>query len=169
MAKSEYISMSVVRRLPRYYRFLYDLKENGVTRISSRELSQRMGLTASQIRQDLNCFGGFGQQGYGYMVEQLYTEIGHILGMDSLSDTVLLGAGNMGKAIANHMDFENRGIRLVGIFDDSPAVIGKKVRGMTVCPTAELEEAAKAYGKSVYGQHLKKVAAGEIVNSPREY
>jgi len=169
MAKSEYISMSVVRRLPRYYRFLYDLKENGVTRISSRELSQRMGLTASQIRQDLNCFGGFGQQGYGYMVEQLYTEIGHILGMDSLSDTVLLGAGNMGKAIANHMDFENRGIRLVGIFDDSPAVIGKKVRGMTVRPTAELEEAAKAYGKSVYGRHLKKVAAGEIVNSPREY
>ena len=101
MAKNNYISMSVVRRLPRYYRFLYDLKENGVTRISSRELSQRMGLTASQIRQDLNCFGGFGQQGYGYMVEQLYREIGHILGMDRLSNTVLLGAGNMGKAIAN--------------------------------------------------------------------
>ena len=134
MAKGDTISMSVIRRLPRYYRFLYDLKENGVTRISSRELSQRMGLTASQIRQDLNCFGGFGQQGYGYMVEQLYTEIGHILGMDRLSDTVLLGAGNMGRAIANHMDFENRGIRLVGIFDDSPELIGKTVRGMEVQP-----------------------------------
>lgn len=80
MARNEHISMSVVRRLPRYYRFLYDLKENGITRISSRELSQRMGLTASQIRQDLNCFGGFGQQGYGYMVEQLYEEIGRISG-----------------------------------------------------------------------------------------
>lgn len=119
MPKAEHISMSVVRRLPRYYRFLYDLKENGIERISSRELSQRMGLTASQIRQDLNCFGGFGQQGYGYVVGQLYEEIGHILGMDELSDTILLGAGNMGKAIANHMDFEHRGVRLVGVFDDS--------------------------------------------------
>ena len=143
MAKSETISMSVVRRLPRYYRFLYDLKENGVTRISSRELSQRMGLTASQIRQDLNCFGGFGQQGYGYMVEQLYAEIGHILGMDKLSDTVLLGAGNMGRAIANHMDFENRGIRLVGIFDDSPDLIGRMVRGMEVQPTKSLEKVCR--------------------------
>lgn len=97
MAKADHISMSVIRRRPRYYRFLYDLKENGVVRISSRELSQRMGLTASQIRQDLNCFGGFGQQGYGYMVSQLYDEIGRILGMDRLSDTVLLGAGNMGR------------------------------------------------------------------------
>lgn len=139
MAKNDYISMSVVRRLPRYYRFLYDLKENGVTRISSRELSQRMGLTASQIRQDLNCFGGFGQQGYGYMVEQLYAEIGHILGMDGLADTVLVGAGNMGKAIANHMDFEHRGVRLVGIFDDSPEVIGQTIRGMEVQPTEALE------------------------------
>ena len=163
MAKSEYISMSVVRRRPRYYRFLYDLKENGVTRISSRELSQRMGLTASQIRQDLNCFGGFGQQGYGYMVEQLYTEIGHILGMDSLSDTVLLGAGNMGKAIANHMDFENRGIRLVGIFDDSPAVIGKKVRGMTVRPTAELEEVCAGCSPQVAILCIPKEAAPALV------
>lgn len=163
MAKNDHISMSVVRRLPRYYRFLYDLKENGVTRISSRELSQRMGLTASQIRQDLNCFGGFGQQGYGYMVEQLYTEIGHILGMDRLAATVLLGAGNMGKAIANHMDFENRGIRLVGIFDDSPQVIGQSIRGMEVRPTAELESACGETRPELAILCIPKEAAPSIV------
>lgn len=163
MAKNNYISMSVVRRLPRYYRFLYDLKENGVTRISSRELSQRMGLTASQIRQDLNCFGGFGQQGYGYMVEQLYQEIGHILGMDRLSNTVLLGAGNMGKAIANHMDFENRGIHLVGIFDDSPEVIGQEIRGLSVQPTERLEEICAAAHPEVAILCIPKEAAAGIV------
>lgn len=164
MAKSETISMSVVRRLPRYYRFLYDLKENGVTRISSRELSQRMGLTASQIRQDLNCFGGFGQQGYGYMVEQLYAEIGHILGMDRLSDTVLLGAGNMGRAIANHMDFENRGIRLVGIFDDSPDLIGRMVRGMEVQPTKSLEKVCRNKKPEVAILCIPKEAAPALVD-----
>ena len=164
MAKSETISMSVVRRLPRYYRFLYDLKENGVTRISSRELSQRMGLTASQIRQDLNCLGGFGQQGYGYMVEQLYAEIGHILGMDKLSDTVLLGAGNMGRAIANHMDFENRGIRLVGIFDDSPDLIGRMVRGMEVQPTKSLEKVCRNKKPEVAILCIPKEAAPALVD-----
>ena len=163
MAKGDTISMSVIRRLPRYYRFLYDLKENGVTRISSRELSQRMGLTASQIRQDLNCFGGFGQQGYGYMVEQLYTEIGHILGMDRLSDTVLLGAGNMGRAIANHMDFENRGIRLVGIFDDSPELIGKTVRGMEVQPIKYLDSVCRIKKPEVAILCIPKEAAPELV------
>ena len=163
MAKGDTISMSVIRRLPRYYRFLYDLKENGVTRISSRELSQRMGLTASQIRQDLNCFGGFGQQGYGYMVEQLYTEIGHILGMDRLSDTVLLGAGNMGRAIANHMDFENRGIRLVGIFDDSPELIGKTVRGMEVQPIKNLDSVCRIKKPEVAILCIPKEAAPELV------
>ena len=163
MAKNEHISMSVVRRLPRYYRFLYDLKENGITRISSRELSKRMGLTASQIRQDLNCFGGFGQQGYGYMVEQLYTEIGKILGMDHLSDTVLLGAGNMGRAVANHMDFEKRGIRLVGIFDDSPQVVGSQIRGMAVQPTADLEEVCRRTCPEVAILCIPKEAAPGIV------
>lgn len=163
MAKNEHISMSVVRRLPRYYRFLYDLKENGVTRISSRELSQRMGLTASQIRQDLNCFGGFGQQGYGYMVEQLYNEIGHILGMDRLADTILLGAGNLGRAIVNHMDFENRGIRLVGIFDDAPEMAGALVRGLEVQPTAGLEAFCDRYHPLVAILCIPKEAAPGIV------
>ena len=157
------VSTAVIRRLPRYYRHLDDLYRSGSVRISSSALAKSMGLTASQIRQDLNCFGGFGQQGYGYMVEQLYTEIGHILGMDSLSDTVLLGAGNMGKAIANHMDFENRGIRLVGIFDDSPAVIGKKVRGMTVRPTAELEEVCAGCSPQVAILCIPKEAAPALV------
>lgn len=164
MARNEHISMSVVRRLPRYYRFLYDLKENGITRISSRELSQRMGLTASQIRQDLNCFGGFGQQGYGYMVEQLYEEIGRILGMDRLSPAVMLGAGNMGRAIANHMDFEHRGIRLVGLFDDSPAVTGQVIRGMVVQPTEELDAVCAKEHPTVAILCIPKEAAPDIVD-----
>ena len=143
MAKHQSISMSVIRRLPRYYRFLYDLMQNGVTRISSRDLAARMGLTASQIRQDLNCFGGFGQQGYGYIVEQLYTEIGHILGVDNLSGAVLIGAGNLGCAIANHINFDNRGIRLVGMFDDSPALVSTQVQNLTVMPTTALEEVCR--------------------------
>lgn len=101
MAKADHISMSVIRRLPRYYRFLYDLKENGVVRISSRELSQRMGLTASQIRQDLNCFGGFGQQGYGYMVSSSMMKSAISWEWTVFPTRMLLGAGNMGRAIAN--------------------------------------------------------------------
>ena len=133
------ISMSVVRRLPRYYRFLFDLMENGVERISSRELSARMGLTASQIRQDFNCFGGFGQQGYGYAVANLYEEIGRILGMDTLTGAVLIGAGNLGRAVANHMAFEQRGMRLLGVFDHAAALKGQQVRGMPVQDTTKLE------------------------------
>lgn len=145
MAKDANISMPVIRRLPRYYRFLYDLKEKGITRISSRELSQYMGLTASQIRQDLNCFGGFGQQGYGYLVEQLYEEIGHILGMDQVTDAVLLGVGNLGKAVVNHMDFTQRGFRLVGLFDDNPQLAGSTLGDQTIQPTDTLEEFCQAH------------------------
>lgn len=137
--KDASISMSVVRRLPRYYRFLYDLKENGVTRISSRELAERMGLTASQIRQDLNCFGEFGQQGYGYLVEQLYDELYHILGMDRLTSAILLGAGNLGHALINHMNFSNKGVLLQGIFDDAPSLIGREIHGITIQSTDALE------------------------------
>lgn len=134
------ISMSVVRRLPRYYRFLYDLKENGVTRISSRELANRMGLTASQVRQDFNCFGEFGQQGYGYAVDQLYNELYHILGMDDLTPAIMLGAGNLGHALINHMNFANRGVRLEGIFDDAEHLIGTDIQGITIQSTEALEE-----------------------------
>ncbi len=140
MSRNERISMSVIRRLPRYYRFLYDLKENGVTRISSRELAQRMHLTASQIRQDFNCFGEFGQQGYGYMVEQLYHEIERILGLDQLTPAILIGAGNMGHTIATQMHFERRGMKLIGIFDKNPQIIGNPIDKLTVLSEDELVE-----------------------------
>ena len=139
MSKSSNISMPVIRRLPRYYRFLYDLKLNGIQRISSGELSRRMGLTASQIRQDLNCFGGFGQQGYGYAVDQLYDEIGRILGIDIPTKAILVGAGNLGKAVANHMNFLSRGFELVGVFDDEPSLKGQNLHGHIIHPTDELD------------------------------
>ena len=115
------ISNSVIRRLPRYYRFLGELENNGYIRISSRELSEKMGLTASQIRQDFNCFGEFGQQGYGYNVSDLRFEIGKILGLDVQTPMILLGAGNLGTAIASHLDFKNKGFDLIGAFDANAA------------------------------------------------
>ncbi|MDR2654828.1 MAG: redox-sensing transcriptional repressor Rex [Oscillospiraceae bacterium] len=132
MNKKENISNSVIRRLPRYYRFLRDLKENGISRTSSSELSQQMGLTASQIRQDLNCFGEFGQQGYGYNVDYLYSEICRILDLSRKSRAILIGAGNLGKAIAFHMDFENSGFRLIGVFDRNENVIGRQLLNLEV-------------------------------------
>ena len=126
MNKFNSISAPVIRRLPRYYRFLGELKEKGVTRVSSKELSDKMGFTASLIRQDLNCFGGFGQQGYGYSVDSLYNEIGQILGLEHSYNAILLGAGNLGRAVATHMSFEKRGFRLTGIFDIDEGKVGEK-------------------------------------------
>lgn len=144
MPKRENISMSVIRRLPRYYRFLKLLEEKGVARISSTELSAKLGLTASQIRQDLNCFGGFGQQGYGYMVDQLCTEIGNILGLSHAYKAILLGAGNLGRAIASHLSFETEGFTLAGIFDNSDTKIGQTVNGLTVRNVDTLERFCNA-------------------------
>lgn len=138
MSKSV-ISNSVIRRLPRYYRFLGELEANGYVRISSRELAEKMGLTASQIRQDFNCFGEFGQQGYGYNVNGLRGEIGKILGLDVLTPMILLGAGNLGRAIASHIDFRSKGFRLVGIFDSSPEIIGRKIGDIIISNVNELE------------------------------
>ena len=133
------ISNSVIRRLPRYYRFLGELEANGYVRISSRELAEKMGLTASQIRQDFNCFGEFGQQGYGYNVSGLRDEIGKILGLDKTTPMILLGAGNLGRAIASHIDFQSKGFELVGIFDANPDIIGKKIGSIIVSNISELE------------------------------
>lgn len=138
------VSIAVIRRLPRYYRYLGDLLKNDIMRISSKELSQRMGVTASQIRQDLNCFGGFGQQGYGYNVEYLYKEIGNILGLYNGYTTVMIGAGHLGHALANHSNFEKRGFKLVGIFDVAEDIIGKEIRGITVKHMNELDEFIKS-------------------------
>ena len=143
MPKRDNISMSVIRRLPRYYRFLSELKDNGVVRISSRELSDKMGFTASQIRQDLNCFGGFGQQGYGYIVEQLYNEIGNILGLSNRFNAILIGAGNLGRAVSTHMSFESRGFTLTAIFDSNESLIGKKIRDITIQNIDNLEAVCK--------------------------
>ena len=121
------ISNSVIKRLPRYYRFLGELKNQGITRISSRELSEKMGLTASQIRQDLNCFGGFGQQGYGYNINLLEEEIAKILGLDVPKNAILIGMGNLGRAVTMHMNFENKGFRIVGLFDSKESLVGQVV------------------------------------------
>ena len=135
-----YISSSVIKRLPRYYRFLGDLHLKGVERISSSDLAQRMGVTASQIRQDLNCFGGFGQQGYGYNIPQLRESIGEILGVKVEKKTVLIGAGNLGRALATHMDFKGKGYQLIGIFDKKPSIIGQIVSGIPIRDISSLDE-----------------------------
>ncbi|MBR3789902.1 MAG: redox-sensing transcriptional repressor Rex [Clostridia bacterium] len=149
MKKNEQVSTPVIKRLPRYHRYLEELKRQGVVRISSKELSARMGLTASQIRQDLNCFGGFGQQGYGYNIEQLYNEIGNILGLSSKFKAVLIGAGNLGHAVATHLRFEDRGFDLIGIFDNNPNVIGQQIGNKTVLDSDILEEFCKEHNPSV--------------------
>lgn len=133
------ISNSVIRRLPRYHRFLGELEANGYIRISSRELSEKMGLTASQIRQDFNCFGEFGQQGYGYNVSDLRREIGIILGLDKQTPMILIGAGNLGKAIASHLDFKSKGFELIGAFDTDHNTIGRAIGSITVSDIANLE------------------------------
>lgn len=137
MAKQE-VSPSVIRRLPRYYRFLGDLQARGTVRVSSGELSEALGLTASQIRQDLNCFGGFGQQGYGYHVAALHTEIGKILGVQHRHRAILIGMGNFGRAIAAHVNFERCGCELIGLFDSNPFVAGRDLNGMPIHHTDTL-------------------------------
>lgn len=134
------ISPAVIKRLPRYYRYLGDLLKNDVVRISSKELSQKMNVTASQIRQDLNNFGGFGQQGYGYNVEFLYNEMGRILGLDRTNNIIIIGAGNLGQALANNQDFDSNGIKIIGLFDVNPRLIGMTVRGVEVYDIDMLED-----------------------------
>ena len=161
MAKDS-ISHSVIRRMPRYYRFLGELERQGMIRISSRELAECMGLTASQIRQDLNCFGGFGQQGYGYNVSELHAQIGKILGVHAGNKTILIGVGNLGKAIAQHIDFEKRGCRLIGIFDSNHALCGKQIAGVTVDPIETLETFCAANHPVMAVLCIPKTAAHDL-------
>lgn len=132
MTNKDEISISVIKRLPRYYRFLQSLKENGIIRISSKELAARMGLTASQIRHDFNCFGGFGQQGYGYNVPELHAKIGEILCVDKEVKTILIGAGNLGKAVTNKIFSKSSSFKLIGIFDKNEALCGNMIKGIPV-------------------------------------
>ncbi|WP_455505410.1 redox-sensing transcriptional repressor Rex [Coprobacter sp.] len=162
VSKENSISISVIRRMPRYYRFLGELEKSGCTRISSRELSEKMGLTASQIRQDLNCFGGFGQQGYGYNVPLLREEIGKILGLDKKLKAILIGVGNLGRAIVTHMDFEARGFNLIGLFDNAPEIIGSTVNTHTVENIDNVGGFCKKYKPSVAILCIPKHAAKEL-------
>ena len=139
----KYISQAVIRRMPRYYRYLGELLESGVERISSGDLSKLMKVTASQIRQDLNNFGGFGQQGYGYNVQYLYDEIGKILGLTQTHNIIIIGAGNLGLAIANYMKFDKLGFKLVALFDVNPELIGQDIRGVKIRPVDELADFCK--------------------------
>jgi redox-sensing transcriptional repressor len=156
------ISLAVIQRLPRYYRYLGELLENDVVRISSKELSERMKVTASQIRQDLNNFGGFGQQGYGYNVEYLYTEIGKILGLDKSYNLIIIGAGNLGQALANYTDFERRGFYVKGIFDVNPRLEGISIRGTEIRMLDELEDFMKNNEVHIAALTIPKLKAPTI-------
>ena len=134
------ISQAVIRRMPRYYRYLGELLDEGVERISSNDLSNRMKVTASQIRQDLNNFGGFGQQGYGYNVQYQYDEIGKILGLDRQHNIIVIGAGNLGQALANYTKFEKLGFKIVALFDVNPELKGKSVRDIPILMLSELDD-----------------------------
>lgn len=144
MAK-EGVSIQVIRRLPRYYRYLSELESQGIEKISSTKLAVLMNSTASQIRQDLNCFGGFGQQGYGYAVAGLRTEIGKILGLDHVHNTILIGAGNLGRALATHLNFEQLGFHLSAIFEKDERLIGTMLRGIRVLSDDEIETYVKEH------------------------
>ena len=164
MSKCINISNSVIRRLPRYYRFLGELEDQQISKISSRELSERMHLTASQIRQDLNCFGGFGQQGYGYNVSELRKEIGRILGVDKHRKTILIGAGNLGTALAVHINFEKSGCSLIGIFDSNKKIIGNPLGKLTITDIDDLEKFCRENKPEVAVLCIPKSVTKEIVD-----
>ena len=163
MSKSM-ISSPVIKRLPRYYRFLGELEKQGVIRISSRELSEKMGLTATQIRHDLNCFGGFGQQGYGYNVQELHEAIGKIIGIASDTRTVIIGAGNLGSAIAMHIDFKKAGFSLIGIFDSDPEKTGQIIAGIPVAQMNLIESFCNENKPECAVLCIPKESAEEIVD-----
>ncbi len=158
------ISQAVIQRLPRYYRYLGELLEDGVERISSNDLSKRMKVTASQIRQDLNNFGGFGQQGYGYNVKYLYTEIGKILGLEENHNMIIIGAGNLGQALANYAAFEKRGFVLRGLFDINPALTNTEIRGVKIRMMEELKEFVRNNDVEIAALTIPKDTAVEVAN-----
>ena len=158
------ISKAVITRLPRYYRHLGELMEEGVERISSNDLSQRMHVTASQIRQDLNNFGGFGQQGYGYNVKYLYMEIAKIMGVDRQHNLIIIGAGNLGQAIANYANFERRGFIIKGMFDINPRLIGRVVRGVEILGVENLEKFIVDHDVQIAALTIPKTKAPEIAD-----
>ncbi|MEW8972717.1 MAG: redox-sensing transcriptional repressor Rex [Tissierellaceae bacterium] len=149
MSRETQVSITVIRRLPNYYRYLGDLLQKGVSRISSQELSKLTGFTASQIRQDLNNFGGFGQQGYGYNVEELHKELGRILGLDRGYNVVVTGAGNLGHAIANYRGFKDAGFNIIGVFDRNPDNPRFAMRNLEVSHIDGLEDFLKEHNVDI--------------------
>ena len=164
MEEQRSISSAVIKRLPRYYRHLGELIEMGVERISSGELSKRMNVTASQIRQDLNNFGGFGQQGYGYNVKFLYEEIGKILGLNQKHNIIVIGAGNLGQALANYVKFEKLGFVITALFDVNPALEGVTVRGIKIHMLDELDDYCKDHVVDIAALTMPKEKADAIAN-----
>ncbi|MGL4791125.1 MAG: redox-sensing transcriptional repressor Rex [Anaerotignaceae bacterium] len=158
------ISSAVINRLPRYYRYLGDLLENDITRISSKELSTKMNITASQIRQDLNNFGGFGQQGYGYNVEYLHNEIKKILGLDRVYNLIVVGGGNVGQALVNYTNFERRGFVITAVFDVNPRLVGMTIRGVEVCDVDKMEDFVKNNKVDVAILTLPRSQASKVAN-----
>lgn len=162
--KKQYISDAVIRRLPRYYRYLDELHSRGVVRISSSTLGKRMGVTASQIRQDLSCFGEFGQQGYGYNIMELRAEIGRILGVDEPRRLIIIGAGHLGHALLQNFDFAQGGFRLDTAFDVAPELIGTQINGVAIRSMDELDSYCAMYHPAVAVLTVPKNAAQEIAN-----
>lgn len=160
--KKQRISDAVIRRLPRYYRYLDELHSRGIVRISSGTLGKRMGITASQIRQDLSCFGEFGQQGYGYNIMELRTEVGHILGVDKLRRLIIVGAGHLGHALMQNFDFAQGGFRLDSAFDISEALIGTQINEATIRSMDELADYCAIHHPAVAVLTVPKSAAQEI-------
>jgi len=158
------ISQAVISRLPRYHRYLSELKDQGIERVSSSDLSEIMNVTASQIRQDLNNFGGFGQQGYGYNVDYLYDEIGRIMGLDKKHNLIIIGAGNLGQALANYVNFDRRGFHTKGLFDSDTHLQGKIIRNMPVRPMSELEAFVKDNAIDIAVLTIPKTAAVEVAD-----
>lgn len=163
------ISQAVIGRLPRYFRYLGELKDEGIERVSSQELSDIMQVTASQIRQDLNNFGGFGQQGYGYNVGYLYDEIGKILGLHKEHNLIIVGAGHLGQALVNYMNFERRGFIFRGIFDVNERIHGTKIRGITVRPMQEMEQFVKENDIDIAVLTIPKSSAVEVAEQLVSY
>lgn len=163
------ISQAVISRLPRYFRYLGELKDEGIERVSSQELSDIMKVTASQIRQDFNNFGGFGQQGYGYNVEFLYEEIGKILGIDRTHHLIIIGAGNLGQALANYVNFERRGFLFRGIFDKNVQLHGKRIRGMEVRPMESVQAFIKENNIDIAVLTIPKTEAVKAAEQLAEY
>ena len=162
--KKQNVSDAVIRRLPRYYRYLDDLHLKGSVRISSSTLGEKMGITASQIRQDLSCFGEFGQQGYGYNVEELRSEIGHILGVDERHRIIVVGVGNLGRALIQNFHFNDAGFLLEAAFDVSPDLVGREIAGIPVLNCTELERFIPAHKPDVAVLTVPQAAAQQMAD-----